>query len=391
MFHSGLYAWKHHDFQEDCPGNSCLDFSYDISSILYTFIIFVYFALFHDRKLEQAVKKYYVLIPIIVANVCIWLNGILFGSDFLYEKPTNNNSAPSMINITESSNIAVKAIEKADTFCLPAMVEFSLMTIDMLFTENDYTIHGYSAGKSLVIEERDIFEKICHIVKKTFQVVVSLAALLYFAFVFTIVLTTNSTNNISHYSNYFLVYFCFQLVMKLAMLTLICISFCKFRNCAHLKCAPSVTLAVLLVTTVGNVSYHILYIVALALDDRKYQLESMVISLFVNGLSILLALLQMILIQVIRSNDFTCPSSQENQQCSHKSFLYYACFTLSLINFALWASDSFGEDRRSILSIVYNWSYNQLGSSVVYTIFFPLTVFFRFQSGLDFLEFYWKN
>lgn len=164
-----------------------------------------------------------------------------------------------------------------------------------------------------------------------------------------------------------------------------------FRNCAHLKCAPSVTLAVLLVTTVGNVSYHILYIVALALDDRKYQLESMVISLIVNGLSILLALLQMILIQVIRSNDFTCPSSQENQQCSHKSFLYYACFTLSLINFALWASDSFGEDRRSILSIVYNWSYNQLGSSVVYTIFFPLTVFFRFQSGLDFLEFYWKN
>lgn len=429
MFHSGLYAWKHFDFQEECPGNSYFDFIYDISSILHTFFIFLYFALFHDRKLEQAVKKYYVLISIIVANLCIWFNAILFGSDFLYEKPPNSNSTSPMINITESSNIAVEAIEKADTFCLPAMVEFSLMAIDMLFTENGYTINGYSARKSRIIQETDKFEKvsngneinltkICHCVKKAVQVVVSLAAFLHFAFVFTIVLTTHSTDNILDHSHYFLVYLCFELVMKLSMLTLILIWFCKFCKCAGLirkcthsfvvlvctpcgyvcyhkcarlirKCTPS--LAVLVFTTCGNVSYHILYIVALSLDDRKYQPVPMTISLIVNGLSLLLAILQSFLIQVIRSNDFICTSSQENQQCSQTNFLYYTCFVLSVFNFALWASDSIGEDRRSILSVVYNWSYEQLGSSVIYTIFFPLTVFYRFQSGLDFLEFYWKN
>lgn len=393
MFHSGLYAWKHYDFQEECSENSCFDFIYDISSILYTFIIFVYFALFHDRKLEQAVKKYYVLIPIIVANVCIWLNAILFGSDFLYEKLPNNNSTSTIINITESSNLAVEAIEKADTFCLPAMVEFSLMAIDMLFTENDYTINGYSAGKSSIIQARHKFGKICqiNIVKTTFQVVVSLAALLHFAFVFTIVLTTNSTDNILDHSHYFLVYFCFELVMKLSMLMLILIWFCKYCKCAHLICKFTPSLGVLFFTTCGNVSYHILYIVALTLDARKYQRVSMIISSNVNSLSLFLAILQSFLIQVIRSNDFICTSSQENQQCSQTNFLYYTCFILSMFNFALWASDSIGEDRRSILSVVYNWSYEQVGSSVIYTIFFPLTVFYRFQSGLDFLEFCWKN
>lgn len=396
MFHSGLYAWKHNDFQDDCPENSNVDLTYNILSISYTFIVFVYFALFHDRKLEQAAKKYYVLIPIIVANVCIWLNAILFGSDFLYENVTAIANASAMINTTESSNIAVEAIEKADTFCLPAMVEFSLLAIEMLFEETDNTINGYLNRNSQNIQELDTSEKICDIVKKFIQIVVSFAALVHFAFVFTIVLTTNSSNNILEHSHYFQVYFCFELVMKLTMLILIFLLFficaCNSGSCKQClkkipklgSALPKPSLVVLVFTTVCNIVYHILYCIALS----KYTAISSVssgISLFVNILSLFLAPLQTLMILLIRSKNLTRTSQViQPLQCCQTTF-YYSCFILGVLNLALWASDSIGEDRRSMLSIVYQWS------SVLYTIFFPITIFFRFQTGMYFLEFYWRN
>lgn len=409
MFHSGLFAWKHHGIQEDWPGNSCLNFIYDVLSILYSFVIFAYFALFYDRKLEKAVKKYYVLTLIHVANVCVWLNAILFGSDFLYENLTNiNNTSDSGITVTES-NLAVEAIEKADVFCLPAMVEFSLMSIDMLFTDNDYTIDTFSTRNLQLIDESKNKEKIYHFVVKFVQIVVSLAAIVFFAFVFTVVLTTSSSNNIVHLFHYFLVYFCFELGIKSVMVLLIfiytilhvkwndnseCVLVRWYRLIYNFVSAwrnPSSW--VLIITTFGNIVYHIIYCYALSSGYIDIPSVSYNISLLANIVSLLLALLQMLMILAIRSKDLICTSPHVNKQlkCLHSTYMHYTCFILGVFNLALWASDSIGEDRRSVLSIVYTWSNKELGSSVLYTIVFPITVFYRFQTGTDFLEFYWEN
>lgn len=73
LLHSGLHVWKD-TFPEDCPDNSVLDICYDLSSMIYIVVVFLYFALFYDKKLEDTVTK----------NCCVLT--FLFESDFLYEK-----------------------------------------------------------------------------------------------------------------------------------------------------------------------------------------------------------------------------------------------------------------------------------------------------------------
>lgn len=72
--------------------------------------------------------------------MCVWLNVILFGFDFLYENFININNIFDLGIIVIELNLVVEVIEKVDVFCLFVMVEFFLMLIDMLFIDNDYII-----------------------------------------------------------------------------------------------------------------------------------------------------------------------------------------------------------------------------------------------------------
>lgn len=388
MFHSGLYVWKH-TLHEDCSEYSWLNCIYEIFSMLYIFIIFVYFVLVYNRKFEPNVKEHYIVLTFIVtANVCIWLNAIAFKSNLLNGQPADGYNI-STTNFNKSLNTAEVAIEKIDTFCSPAMVEFSLMVIDLMFTENHSVAYSSNWNLYTSWDKNKPGKKILLIIVK---IALSFLALAFFAFVFTVVLITKAKEEQFNHLDYFSVYFCFELIIKLIML--VSVSACLLKDRKNLKCKINASSALLIFTASCNVLYHISYVVVVCIKFDGFENPnpwSKVLSLIVNILSIILAILQTMYIIGINSNYYLCSRFPKLQNWSRTNFVYFASYVLAVFNFGLWICDSVGEDRPSVFNFLHYWASKKLVSSIFYTAFFPITIFFRFQTGLEFLEFFWEH
>lgn len=106
--------------------------------MLYTFLLFIYFALFYVRIRNNTVWENFASLGVPLAN-------LLVVGFFLFIRHWIENNSSQLINLTESiqsTNKAIGAIEKTDPFLYPAMIEFSLMAIDMLFTKTDDALEG---------------------------------------------------------------------------------------------------------------------------------------------------------------------------------------------------------------------------------------------------------
>lgn len=74
----------------------------------------------------------------------------------------------------------------------------------------------------------------------------------------------------------------------------------------------------------------------------------------------------------------------------HEKCVYFACSVLGVLNLGLWASDSIGKGRFPVFTISMYRAYKPEVWSFIVKIILTLTIFYRFHTGLDFLEFYWK-
>lgn len=227
------------------------------------------------------------------------------------------------------------------------------------------------------------------IVEIIVQIISSLVVFAFFAFVLVVVLTTNASDNLVNHPAYFNTYVLFQLILKAFMLILsILLLLLLFKSkCAEYKylftSGCKLSSVVLIATAIANCIYHILYCIALCLEGNHYM--SITIPVINNIVSIFVAISQTLLIIGIHSEKY-------RQQCTQtKRTVYYTCFILGVFNLGLWISDSIGEDRISVFSFLYYWAHNNKFLSIIYTAIFPITIFFRFQAGLDFLEFFWEH
>lgn len=380
LFHTGLYIWKH-TIQEDCPGNSLLDLFFDVLSMVYTCIVFVYFAWFYQRTHVSTVTECNAFVGIIAANLCIWLDAIVFELDFLEEDHPDVGNTSSII-----SNKAIIAIEKTDTFLSPAMVEFSLLSIEMFFLQNDDNVHCSINGNPETRNENADIDLKYHFVGKLFQLIFLVAIALLFAFTLVVVLTTDPFGDLLDHPEFFSVYVWIQLVMKFVMFLMIFI--CLIVEFKYLVFKFNASEYVLLAACVGNILYHVLFIIALCMDSKKNSSSSIIASILDNSFGIFLALFQTPFIIGIHSHN-----PYENLQISHscKKWVYYCCSLVGILNMGLWISDSIGEERLPVFSISMYRVYKPFMWSLINTIILPLTIFYRFQTGFDLLEFYWEN
>lgn len=410
LFHCGYYMWKHNVTQEcsDEENNDTikgLGIAYNAISIIYTLFLFAYFAAFYVRKRENNVKENAASLGIIIANSCIWLDTLFSESDFLFKKHLDSNSSTSIFNKTDSSNRAIEAIEKTDPFLSPAMIEFSLMAIDLLFTKTDDSLEGSIPNDSRDVENgvtldhtddrnisthnegnewKDFF-------KAVLQILLGIVSFALFAFTFTVVLTTESQHQVVTNINDFNVYVVMQLILKIIILVLVTISLLSLWP--FLTFHFNVSAFVLIVTCFGNIVYHMLYCFALHFESNQKDEEHGIKKGFItvswadNIISIIIAGFQTLFILGFHSpKNYKNMISKDWENC-----VYYVCSLLGVLNLGLWISDSIGEERLPIFSFSIYKAYEVEVWSVINKIILPLTIFFRFHSGLDLLEFYWRH
>lgn len=147
LFHCGLYLWKHFSFLsiDECYVNSVLGLLYNFITMMYTLLLFIYFANFYDRTVENTFAENFMSPGILVSNACIWLDTIFSESNFLF-KSENDHDPLQILNVTQPTFEAIEIIEKADPFLIPAMIEFSLMAIDLLFTKRNPSANHFKSS-----------------------------------------------------------------------------------------------------------------------------------------------------------------------------------------------------------------------------------------------------
>lgn len=396
MFHCGLYTWKNFSY-DICPENSNLSIVFNILSILYTFLLFIYFALYYERCDANTFGENAASLGIFLTSACIWFNALFSESNFLFKNETIGDNSSMVINITMSAKRAMEAIEKSDPFLSPAMIEFSLISIDMLFLKTDRSTKTSKSGISNEAENftnGNDFARLPRCVRITGQFFLSLVVLTLFVFTFVVVITNDPSNDILDHPDDFDVYVSMQLSIKLLMLILVFI--CLFVEWSCLNFHLNVSAFVLLVTCFGNAVYHTLYCVALFFEGKKDESQFIGVSWTDNIISMLLALFQTVFILGTHSpkdyKNFTCHTCPT--KCArwlHNKFVHYACCLLGILNLGLWISISIGEGRLPVFTISIYKAFNKVVWSFINKIILPLTIFFRFHTGLDFLEFYWKH
>lgn len=121
MFHCGLYTWRNFSY-DICPENSDLSIAFNILSILYTFILFIYFALYSERCDANTFGENAASLGIFLTNACIWFKALFSESNSLFKNEMIADNSTTVINVTISAKRAMEAIEKSDPFLSPAMI-----------------------------------------------------------------------------------------------------------------------------------------------------------------------------------------------------------------------------------------------------------------------------
>lgn len=397
LFHCGLYVWKHINNTHECQDTGdtktikVLGVLSKAISMIYTYILFIYFPAFYVRRRDNFVEENAASLGIVIANSCIWLDALFSESPF--STPSENKNSTITNNITESpvgmtntltTNITESAIEKTNFFLSPAMIEFSLMAIDLLFTKINDSLEDSSPDIS-----RDFGSNIRKLIGKNFQFLFFIAAFALFAFTFTVVITPDVKKN----TEYFDVFVVMELTLKSIMFLLITI--CLFVVWPFLTFHFNVWTFVLIVSCFGHIVYHMLYCFALNHDSSTQKTcTDLIIEKKIiyppwadNIISIVIAGFQTLFIL-----GFHSPKNHKNLiSVDCENFVYCACSLLGVLNLGLWVSDSIGEERQCIFTHLIYDAYGEKGWSLIMKLNLPLTIFFRFHCGIDFLEFYLKH
>lgn len=356
LYHCGLYVWMHSCFV--LSEKHALGVIFNIVTVIYVFCLFYYFSLNYNKTFENTPLEKLLLLGIVISNVCIWMDTVFSESTDLFDK---NRST--VENTTESVSTSVEVIEITDPFLLPAMIEFSLMAIDLLFSnEKEAPTNGN------IIETKRYTTRL----QSVSQLVIYVFCFALFSFTFTVLVTgtDRANNNYAYYG-----YVVLQIILKfvaLLLITLSTIHVCKFLT-FHLNTSAFI----LIISCFGNVVYHTLYIIASISTNGI-----MPVPFVDNAISILMAGIQVYFLLGVHCLE--SPTSPKNYA------IHCACSLLSMINFGLWISDSIGEERRPVFSIALSYVYGEFVWKVINKIVLPLTIFFRFHSGIHFLKLFWE-
>ena len=251
VIHCVLYAWKH---SIGSSLNHQLGLAYNIIAILYVVCLYIYFSTHQQKKSNNKCGYKILSLTLLIANASVWLDTIFSESGYLFNSNIGQNNTQSM-PYSNSTSRAEEAIRKTDPYFLPATIEFSLITIDMLFYKKKEVLRANGTPE-------ETKQKIPFI-PLLLQVIVFMASFTLFIFTFIVLLTDSDDKN---YANDFLTYVCIQLVLKIMIFALIVP--CTILVFTSLRFHFNISAFVLIFPCFGNVVYHMFYLYSFFFKER---------------------------------------------------------------------------------------------------------------------------
>lgn len=364
--------------------NQCLGIANFIIAFFHILIYFVYFFAIHKKKDNNTYEKIF-LICILIANIGTWIEAL--STDFLFNA-SQNITVPDQ-NITRPT----VAIEKTKQLLPSAVIGFSVLTIDLLFTKADETPLESDAPLEAEVYESPL-ESDAEIKKyknqKAFKTIIQIIFLLLsfflLAFTFTELLTSDSSADLE-------CYFFSHMVFKLLNIVLIVIISIgincketinrlreKLLNIRQHPSKVNVWVIIFITTCIVKVFYHI---VCFSLPAQDVKIEIWVV--IDNIISIVLVIIQTLFILV----SYTSTNIKDQRELLSVKCLKifdrsFICSLLGMMNMALWFSDSIGKEK-----LIYGLGNNVVENLRKFSLLF--SIFFLFQAGLEFLKCYLWN
>lgn len=392
LAHCVLFILKHASSSSECSHRN-EGIAYNILSIIYTILLMIEISV--CKVLNESVCHRLLSICILFANFSFWLDTIFSESGSIFNHgddiettPLNHTNITTFCNYTKLSMLLIKNV---DPVLSTGTVEFAVITVDMIFSNqadshnsNLDSTPGAANKVNTQTEDSDSLQK----VKKLVLLLFGIASFVLFAISIVGFFAGLSDDEESDkekesltLSIFFESYIITSSIIKLTML--VCVTWCTVLSWQNFKYTFSVEGLILMMSCFGNIIYHMFYLFAIwkSYKDKKEEGVDTYLGFayFDNIVSIFVAAVQTIFILAIENK-----VSMSNNR--HKNTVYYVCMLLAIINAGLWASDSFGESRLPILSIIIKRNYSQTFWIIFTKLVLPITIFFRIHSGLILLK-----
>lgn len=394
FLYCGFYGWKYGNL-----GNILGVFSY-ISSIFYTFSLFITLTMFHERKDDNTWPEAFCTFCIVLVNIFTSID--VLSSDFMFKIDNEKTSNFSTTN-TSSPGRAIEAIANADQFLSPPVIEFSLLAIDLLLSkasESNFPKRGSLSCISSDVSKKSLL--LSRFMKTSIRHIFFLLSCAFAAFTFTEFLKDDILS--SDIEIYVITH---NVISSIVLLLLILpISYmikdwtCKIKDttCKEITSQFCKTFQfnfwvfILFITSIGSVIYNILS----CLGTRTTKMQNDTLIYVDKIINIIIVFPQTLFIlwtysckKSENSTGFDC--CKRNSRCSNffqwllMDGMYIVCSLLSIINLGLWVSESIGKEE-----LIFFEGDKDIMMIYIKLSFF-LTIFYRFQTGLEFLKLFWMH
>jgi uncharacterized integral membrane protein len=350
---------------------------YRIVKILFiwTQVMLLIFLQYYDRQISNAGKVFRMIV--IITNACSWMNAYLFESSEIFENEHESASNTTIVYNDTHDTCIGNSQEIQEVIFAPVTIEYTMMAIGFLFPT--------------ALEEVK-YKRSC---RMTFFI--STLLIIYEAsvlgFSMHVVLACTDIEDLNGIPSEFTFYVIFVAILFAAMIGLLIACLVLMKRLLKMKTTNGTHLHtqsfILLATAFGNNLYHFLNSIAI-LELDSISISHKTIAFGQNVLGLILAFLQTWFLLAIHryevTNQTLHPNSKNGCACHAKNSLKYSCFALAVMNFGLWTYGSIAEIREPVFTFLQHQYYTPSSWNVILKLIFPLTIFYRFHSSMDFLQ-----
>lgn len=300
----------------------------------------------------------------------------------------------------QSLTRATVALQKTEPLISAAIVAFSLLIIALIIPKsseahdeaelpknvtceldlhtNDERESDMPTNETCLTNSDDKLKNKTEVIKTMIQHFCFIVSFGIVAFTFTLLLTNNKSAELVVYLiTQIAIKFVIFVVMLIIFFILICKNIKEFCKCSRMLFSVNVWLVILIVTCFYHIFYHTLCIISI----KNIAHANILNFIFVEYIfTIMMTLLQTLFIV----GTYLCRTCDNNVSKKWMELIYFVCSLIGMVNMGLWFSDIIGKEK-----LFYNPEEHDLKLSLFKSFSLLLSIFYRFQTGLEFLKLYW--